>query len=620
MISGIFRFCHLQSVLIHAALFGALLPLTAHADELDSLVALQGQFREMGGTVVPIADGRGSEYRIPADPRAPLAFAEVLAELRDIHFAIRYKYPDDLHYTSAWAANTAARNMLQDLRFRTSLLKVDERMRISTVLRSFYDAEIDIGSLERSDPEFVDALFRAAELSRARDFLGKIYRRMDAASRPSTVDGLAKFDWYISVQSALAGLDEYRPRSPRARAFVDSLRSSLRLQANSIDPGQMRQFDDPRTMDSGVISASEAGTRVPIGEALIMYHVTDKNVYAFLIMRKQPPRLLILPESPAATRELIRQFNQQISTGPSNRDIVFESNPPRSGGSWRETGARLYRALFLPLEQYLSRVDRLVIVPHDLIHIVPFAALPLPTEGAEQFLVDRYTSVVTPTPMYRAWSSMRRRDWVRMALAVGINDFTLANKLGFAEPEARSIAAFFDDAELLLGSQRSATYKRISQDISRYSIVHIASHGLFIPASPEASNILLQGGGKLADTTLTAADVMGMNLNAKLVVLSACQTATPDARGLPPDGDMLGLPRSFLIAGAERVVASLWSVNDRSTQKFFDYFYTSLYGGRSSGYIERVEFDVALAQAQRKLRRENPDPFYWAPFVLIGSP
>ena len=120
-----------------------------------------------------------------------------------------------------------------------------------------------------------------------------------------------------------------------------------------------------------------------------------------------------------------------------------------------------------------------------------------------------------------------------------------------------------------------------------------------------------------------AVDVLQKRLNASLVVLSACQTATSHEGGLPPNGDILGLPRSFLIAGAERVIASLWAVNDQSTREFFEYLYRALFSGswiEKDAALPKMEFDSALAAAQRRIRSEYRDPHYWAPFILIGAP
>jgi len=532
---------------------------------------------------------------------------------------MRFAAPDDFHFASALSANFTGRNLLQVERERISLRDVQGRRRVSVVLRNFYDAEIDMGSLHRTDPEILDYVFRAAELSRARDFLGSVYRRVEASGQPVESAGLTEFEALVSYQSALLSLEDYRADNSREQVFVNSLRRSLRSRVGSINSAALVRFDDPSAMDSGVATARTQ--RAGIGEALVMYHVTDSGVYAFVITHRSAPRLVVLPISPAKLRNRARSFYRQLATGPRNRDVMFETLPAVNTEAWRVTGRELYTWLIQPIEQYLDRVDRLLIVPHDLLHLVPFAALPL-NEGVDKFLIDRYSLVSLPTPMFRGWSSMRRREIEKSALVVGINKFALANKLTYAEQEARVIAGLFKDADLMLGSRQQAKYWNIARRMPVYALIHIASHGLYIPSAPNASNVILQGSDRQTDEPLTSADVIGMRISASLVVLSACQTATPSERGLPADGDILGLPRSFLIAGAERVIASLWSVNDRSTQEFFEHLYGILYGGleTSAPGLPRQEFDAALASAQRRLRRDYPHPFFWAPFVLIGAP
>lgn len=96
-------------------------------------------------------------------------------------------------------------------------------------------------------------------------------------------------------------------------------------------------------------------------------------------------------------------------------------------------------------------------------------------------------------------------------------------------------------------------------------------------------------------------------MNPRLVVLSACQSGIGRVEG---GDEVQGLNRAFIYAGAGGVVASLWSVSDRSTFELMDYFYGGL-GAKSPA--------EALREAQIKLMKEYPSPYYWAPFYLTGG-
>ena len=112
----------------------------------------------------------------------------------------------------------------------------------------------------------------------------------------------------------------------------------------------------------------------------------------------------------------------------------------------------------------------------------------------------------------------------------------------------------------------------------------------------------------LYDGPLTAEAVECMQLGAATVVLSGCETALSDVRG---GEEMFGLSRAFLVAGAARVVAALWPVDDATTLAFMADFYDSMRQGLGPA--------ASLRQAQLAARQRHTHPFYWASFSLLGS-
>jgi CHAT domain-containing protein len=589
------------------------------AAESASIEALQAQFRGLGGNVTPAQTG--SDYSFPGRPKAPFETASVLRRLRDAHLARSADRSQDVdQLLSALQANRTGRDLLQVERDNTSLLDPAARSRVSRLLRDFYDAEVDLGWRLLADvPQYIEPMFRDAELSRARDFMGSVYRRMDLGRQPGAEAAFARFEALVGYRETLAALQDFQVSDDRLRAYLAVLRRSLTARLGKLDKAGLAQFDNPKAADSGVGGAALQASLIGIGEALIMYHVTESGAYAFVIVRNRPPKVVRLPGSTAMLRERIRTYHALLSKGPSDRGITLSKGTTQA--DWRDIGHQLYEALFQSLEPYIGRADRLMIVPHDLIHLVPFAALPTSRTGSEGFMVDRYTMAMLPTPMFRGWSGMRRRE-ATGAIVVGIDEFSLAGRLSYAEEEARSVARILPASELLLGSRGQATYRNVLNKIGSYSVIHIASHGSYLSSAPGASHVLLRGQRGEGDEALMAVDILGTRLNATTVVLSACQTATTREAGLPPDGDILGLPRSFLIAGAANVVASLWAVNDQSTRKFFEYLYRAGLAGaliKEDVVLSDVGLDAALVSAQRRLKTEYPDPFYWAPFVLIGG-
>jgi CHAT domain-containing protein/tetratricopeptide (TPR) repeat protein len=154
----------------------------------------------------------------------------------------------------------------------------------------------------------------------------------------------------------------------------------------------------------------------------------------------------------------------------------------------------------------------------------------------------------------------------------------------------------------------------LSGALRDYRYVHIASHGLVNPFHPELPSIVLSlvdQGGRPRDGFLQAADIYNLKLNADLVVLSACQTALgKDVRG---EG-LVGLTRAFMYAGSSAVVASLWTVPDRSTAELMREFYRGM-------LMENLRPPAALRRAQIALWKDSrwTRPYYWAAFTLQGE-
>ena len=182
---------------------------SASASESSQITELQNQFRKLGGSVVSIKDVLHDDYRIQGRSSQALEVADILSKLRDAHMAEAVLSPKPLlDILSAMSANRAGRDLLQSERDHVSLLNV-----ANTVLRNFYDSEIDLSwffSKNGQDTEIVDAMFRSAELSRARDFLGSVYHRMDLGSRPDAEKAFARLEAFLAYQETLIDIRNYQ--------------------------------------------------------------------------------------------------------------------------------------------------------------------------------------------------------------------------------------------------------------------------------------------------------------------------------------------------------------------------------------------------------------------------
>ena len=189
-------------------------------------------------------------------------------------------------------------------------------------------------------------------------------------------------------------------------------------------------------------------------------------------------------------------------------------------------------------------------------------------------------------------------------------------RLPLTRLEAASIARLVPSASITTALDFDASRATATgEDIRRHRIVHFATHGLVDSVHPELSGIVLSlvdRKGRAQDGFLRLHDIYNLQLDADLVVLSACQTALgKEIRG---EG-IVGLTRGFMHAGVPRVVASLWKVDDRATAELMRRFYEGMLGPR------RLPPAAALRAAQVEMAESATwgRPYYWAGFVLQGE-
>jgi hypothetical protein len=153
-----------------------------------------------------------------------------------------------------------------------------------------------------------------------------------------------------------------------------------------------------------------------------------------------------------------------------------------------------------------------------------------------------------------------------------------------------------------------------SEEMSRYRIVHFATHGLLNSQHPELSGLalsLVDERGRPQDGFLRMHEIFNLRLPAELIVLSACQTGLGEE--VKGEG-LVGLTRGFMYAGAARIVASLWRVDDTATSELMKLFYRRM-------LRDGMRPAAALRESQVEMWKRAPgrSPFYWAGFVLQGE-
>jgi len=186
-----------------------------------------------------------------------------------------------------------------------------------------------------------------------------------------------------------------------------------------------------------------------------------------------------------------------------------------------------------------------------------------------------------------------------------------------AEQEVKALGQLYGAARSKVYIGPQAREDRVKAEAGRARVLHFATHGIFNNASPMYSHLVLAQGDTNEDGLLEAWELMQMDLNADLAVLSACETA----RGRFGAGEgMIGLTWALFVAGVPTTMVSQWQVASASTRDLMLSFHRQL-GLRSTAANAKVTEAEALRQAALKLLKnpETSHPFYWAGFVLVGD-
>lgn len=295
--------------------------------------------------------------------------------------------------------------------------------------------------------------------------------------------------------------------------------------------------------------------------------------------------------------------------------------------------AGLFKILISPVSKEIKDYTSIYVIPHRSLHFLPFQAL-IDTTG--KYLIENFNISYAPSASVLKQCSIKPVETGYDFMGIALGNITVDNfsPLPGTRAEIRQIVQLYPQATVKYENETSETYFREESD--KHTIIHLATHGHLDSRRPMNSFLLLHPDEK-NDGRLTVDEIFDLNLKSKLVVLSACETGL----GMLSTGDeMIGLSRAFIYAGTPAIIVSLWPVEDASTALLM----TRLHQYYSAGY----GIQEALAFAQRDLINNNftptvergtnavvwenalkyeiesgnksksGNPFYWAPFILIG--
>jgi CHAT domain-containing protein/uncharacterized protein YjbI with pentapeptide repeats len=280
----------------------------------------------------------------------------------------------------------------------------------------------------------------------------------------------------------------------------------------------------------------------------------------------------------------------------------------------------MYQLLIAPIAEHLpqNEEEQVILIPQGSLFMIPFAAL---QDDEGTYLIEKHTLTLTPSLSVLEVTQQQRQTHGQFSLtnprALVVGNPTMPRlqiyeqeevlaPLPGAEIEARAIAPLLN-TQPLIGDR--ATKESVLQQMPGAGIIHFATHGILDDAVDVYGVLAFAPDDPTVGSTglLHAQEILDLNLQAQLVVLSACNTA----RGKISGDGVAGLARSFIAAGSPTVVASIWSVPDAPTAALMTNFYQNL--------AQKPNIAQALRQAMLTTMQEFPQPRDWAAFTSIGE-
>mgnify|MGYP000545468559 FL=1 len=507
----------------------------------------------------------------------------------------------------------------------------------------------------RPSEEYARQAFDVAERSRSRTLLAELValRIGSPSSRDvaaleaeqALLDRLSALGRRLVLLRASGALDASelnRLEEERARLLNERIRLEARIRR--VTAGEKKAWIAPLTAER--VQHEYLATRP--NAAILFYQLGVRESF-LIVLTREAVYLFKLPNW-TTIREAVNEWRAHI-----RRQATPEGRTPEALRAYARVAHRLYELLLRPAA-HVIRGRELVIIPDAALHDLAFEALvvnppdmaPAQTVGDRagtlhpRYLVEEHVVTYAPSvsvlveiagrqkrtvprnavllvgdPIFNA-DDPRAKEVAPSLIAMNTPATRLRgglHRLPMTEQEVREIAALSARHRLrpTIWLGREASEQNVKRrDLASYRFLHFATHAVADPEDGRFSAVVLSLADESAreDGVLTAAEIARLNLNAELVVLSGCETGT----GQRTEAEsVIGLGRAFLLAGARRVCGSLWKVEDAATRELMVRFYNGL-------LARNLASAHALQRAKLHLLHQGLAPFYWAPFILIGSP
>ena len=395
---------------------------------------------------------------------------------------------------------------------------------------------------------------------------------------------------------------------------------------------RQRSFDDPEQFLKPNVFDQTANRII---QASDQYNSESGTVVIYPLVLKDKLWLLWATQGEVVSkREITNVGREQL-----NREVLklrlFLQDPNSDIKELEKTAQQLYNWLIKPIEEELEtgNINHLAFSLDRGLRYIPTAVL----HDGEKYLIEKYT-VTTFISAEFTDTEERLPEKIEETSVIGVGASEVrgydplphvTTEIDFIVKEAQpdDLQGIYPGDQLL---NEVFTFSNLKNNLAKRKVLHIATHGKFVPENQYESFLVLGDGNKLSIPDIK---ILRRNLkDVHLVVLSACETAVGDSFLTDPTQEegieINALSFYFLSGGAETVMASLWRVDDSSTSQLMQRFYCTLANETPS--ITKAQ---ALRQAQLSLLNNTPlnceqstsdnsdfsHPYYWTPFILIGN-
>jgi CHAT domain-containing protein/tetratricopeptide (TPR) repeat protein len=456
-----------------------------------------------------------------------------------------------------------------------------------------------------------------AERAKGRVLLDVLSRGRVNVTKAMTADEL-KRDRELSAELASLNTQFLRLKTqskPSEAAQIQARIDKTRLEYEAFQTSLYAAHPELKVQrgETAPFTLDEATSMLPDDQtAILEYVVTEDQSYLFVIRKSLGVRVHTLNVKGAELAQMAESFREKVA----ERDLTI-----------KQPAQRLYDLMFKPAEAQLRGVRRLRIVPDGALWNVPFQALYQSEHG---YLLERYAVSYAPSlsvlrEMQRKANALAANHAQSTLLAMGnpaLNGDTEARvrvtrrdeplgPLPDAEKEVNTLGRLYGrGSKVLIGPQ--ALEATMKAEAGRYKVLHFATHAILDDRNPLYSHIVLfrTDDDTQEDGLLEAWEIMKLDLNAELAVLSACETA----RGHIAAGEgIIGMSWALFVAGSPAAIVSQWKVDSARSSELMIEFHRNL-------LQKRMTKSEALRQAALKVfRGPYNHPTYWAGFILIGA-